>query len=50
MNDLIWYFSGHASGLLLGYLLWAPETEFKKGFKDGLELGPIRRFFAKVTK
>jgi hypothetical protein len=25
-------------GVLVGYIIWAPETPFKKGFVDGLSL------------
>jgi hypothetical protein len=25
-------------GLMVGYILWAPETSFKRGFVDGLSL------------
>lgn len=25
-----------AQGLCLGYVLWAPETRFKRGFLDGM--------------
>ena len=25
-------------GLVVGYILWAPETSFKRGFVDGLSL------------
>lgn len=29
---------GWLNGVILGYILWAPETNFKKGFIDGLSL------------
>jgi hypothetical protein len=25
-------------GLMVGYIVWAPETSFKRGFVDGLSL------------
>ena len=30
-------------GVLLGYILWAPETDFKRGFIDGLTFKFLRR-------
>jgi len=39
MDDTIWYFvGGYILGILLGYVLWAPETRFKQNFVDGLTL------------
>jgi hypothetical protein len=32
------FFIGWAVGILLGYVVWAPETRFKKNFVDGLTL------------
>jgi hypothetical protein len=32
------FFIGYAVGILLGYVVWAPETRFKKNFVDGLTL------------
>jgi hypothetical protein len=32
------FFIGWAVGILLGYVIWAPETRFKKNFVDGLTL------------
>ncbi|CAB4129997.1 hypothetical protein UFOVP116_218 [uncultured Caudovirales phage] len=32
-----------AQGVLLGYILWAPETAFKRGFIDGLTFKFLRR-------
>ncbi len=32
-----------SQGVLLGYILWAPETEFKRGFIDGLTFKFLRR-------
>jgi hypothetical protein len=32
------FFIGWAVGILLGYVIWAPETRFKKHFVDGLTL------------
>ena len=29
---------GWAVGILLGYVIWAPETRFKRNFVDGLTL------------
>ena len=30
------FFIGYAVGILLGYVIWAPETRFKQNFVDGL--------------
>jgi hypothetical protein len=27
------------SGLVLGYILWAPDSAFKRSFVDGMSLG-----------
>ena len=32
------FFIGWAVGILTGYVIWAPETRFKKHFVDGLTL------------
>lgn len=32
------YLFGVLQGLAVGYVLWAPETAFKRGFVDGLTL------------
>jgi len=32
------FFIGYAVGILLGYVIWAPETRFKRNFVDGLTL------------
>ena len=32
------FFIGYTVGLLLGYVIWAPETRFKQNFVDGLTL------------
>jgi hypothetical protein len=32
------FFIGWAVGIVLGYVVWAPETRFKKNFVDGLTL------------
>jgi hypothetical protein len=32
------FFIGWAVGILFGYVIWAPETRFKKNFVDGLTL------------
>jgi hypothetical protein len=32
------FFIGWAVGIVLGYVIWAPETRFKKHFVDGLTL------------
>lgn len=35
--DIFWLFwLSFVIGFLLAYVIWAPETEFKKGFVDGL--------------
>ena len=36
MNEA--FFIGYAVGIVLGYVIWAPETRFKKNFVDGLTL------------
>ena len=32
------FFIGWAVGILLVYVVWAPETRFKRNFVDGLTL------------
>jgi hypothetical protein len=32
------FFIGWAVGILTGYVVWAPETRFKRNFVDGLTL------------
>jgi hypothetical protein len=32
------FFIGYAVGIVLGYVVWAPETRFKQNFVDGLTL------------
>jgi hypothetical protein len=32
------FFIGWTVGIVLGYVIWAPETRFKKHFVDGLTL------------
>ncbi len=35
----VWYFvGGYILGILIGYVVWAPETRFKRNFVDGLIL------------
>ena len=39
MNEInIWFFVGWIVGILIGYVVWAPETRFKRNFVDGLTL------------
>ncbi len=39
MNEItVYFFVGWVLGILLGYVVWAPETSFKRGFVDGLSL------------
>ena len=39
MNETTVYFvGGYILGILIGYVVWAPETRFKKNFVDGLTL------------
>jgi hypothetical protein len=41
MNDILLialYLLGIIQGLVFGYIKWAPESNFKKGFVDGLSL------------
>jgi hypothetical protein len=38
MDDTVWFFVGWIVGILLGYVMWAPETRFKQNFIDGLTL------------
>jgi hypothetical protein len=33
-----YFFIGWAVGILTGYVIWAPETRFKRNFVDGLTL------------
>jgi hypothetical protein len=32
------FFIGYAVGIVLGYVVWAPETRFKRSVVDGLTL------------
>jgi hypothetical protein len=32
------FFIGYAVGIVLGYVIWAPETRFKRNFVNGLTL------------
>jgi hypothetical protein len=34
----VWFFAGWIVGILVGYVVWAPETRFKRNFVDGLTL------------
>ena len=39
MNEItVWFFAGWIVGILFGYVVWAPETRFKRNFVDGLTL------------
>ena len=39
MNEItVWFLAGWIVGILLGYVVWAPETRFKRNFIDGLTL------------
>jgi len=38
MDDTVWFFVGWIVGILIGYVVWAPETRFKRNFVDGLTL------------
>jgi hypothetical protein len=39
MNEIsVWFFAGWIVGILIGYVVWAPETRFKRNFIDGLTL------------
>ena len=41
MNDILLialYLLGIIQGLVFGYIKWGPESNFKKGFVDGLSL------------
>lgn len=33
-----YFFIGYAVGIITGYVVWAPETRFKRSFVDGLTL------------
>ncbi len=33
-----YFFIGYTVGIVLGYVIWAPETRFKKNFVDGMTL------------
>jgi hypothetical protein len=35
---IILYLFGILQGIVFGYIKWAPESNFKKGFIDGLSL------------
>jgi hypothetical protein len=32
------FFIGYAVGIIIGYVIWAPETRFKRNFVNGLTL------------
>ena len=39
MNDItVYFFIGWVLGILIGYVVWAPNTRFKQNFVDGLTL------------
>jgi len=38
MNETVYFFAGWIVGILIGYVVWAPETRFKRNFVDGLTL------------
>jgi predicted PurR-regulated permease PerM len=40
----------YGMGILLGYILWAPTTPFKRGLMDGFMLGPLVRFIQRRFK
>lgn len=40
----------YGMGIMLGYILWAPSTPFKRGLMDGFTFGPVRRAFQKLFK
>ena len=41
------YAVGVMQGLALGYMWWAPNSAFKRGFVDGMTFGAVRRLFKK---
>jgi hypothetical protein len=46
MNDIFLYglyVVGAAQGVLFGYLTWAPETNFKRGFVNGITFGIVKK-------
>ncbi len=40
----------YSTGLMLGYIIWAPLTPFKSGFMDGLTMGPLVRYIQRKLK
>ena len=39
MNEItVYFFIGWIVGILIGDVVWAPETRFKRNFVDGLTL------------
>jgi hypothetical protein len=48
MSDItVLFFIGCILGILIGYIVWAPETRFKQNFIDGLTLRFIWGRFVK---
>ena len=45
-ETVLWMIYLWGSGVLLGYILWGPDTKFKRGLIEGLSLSFIwGRFF-----
>ena len=40
----------YVQGLALGYVLWGPNSHFKRGFMDGLTLKPVRTMLGKLSR
>jgi hypothetical protein len=38
MNETLYLLIGYALGIIIGYIIWAPDTTFKRNFVDGLTL------------
>lgn len=43
MLSILLYAVGIAQGLLFGYITWAPETAFKRGFISGITFGIVKK-------
>jgi hypothetical protein len=43
MTDALLTLAVYASGIVVGYLIWAPETRFKRAVIDGMTLSFLWR-------
>jgi hypothetical protein len=38
IDSSLWLLVGYALGIILGWIIWSPDTRFKKSFLEGLTL------------